>query len=111
MEFEVLNHVDDEGLTALHYAVRKSSLDVGIQITAAYYILYCIWIYHTVPYRCSVGTCIVLETCTLKRLTFISEQFGHTLSTCFLGYDGLFSEQFCVQIRMQVLSQRSRYHG
>lgn len=26
---EVLNHVDEEGLTALHYAVRKSSLDVS----------------------------------------------------------------------------------
>lgn len=26
---EVLDHVDDEGLTALHYAVKKSSLDVS----------------------------------------------------------------------------------
>lgn len=26
---EVLNHVDEEGMTALHYAVRKSSLDVS----------------------------------------------------------------------------------
>lgn len=26
---EVLDHVDEEGLTALHYAVRKSSLDVS----------------------------------------------------------------------------------
>lgn len=26
---DVLDHVDEEGLTALHYAVRKSSLDVS----------------------------------------------------------------------------------
>lgn len=27
---EVLDHVDEEGLTALHHAVKKSSLDVSL---------------------------------------------------------------------------------
>lgn len=29
---EVLDHVDGEGLTALHHAVKKSSLDVGLKL-------------------------------------------------------------------------------
>lgn len=30
---EVLDHVDEEGLTALHHAVVKSSLDVSVSVT------------------------------------------------------------------------------